>query len=104
MIEKINLQLADFDTEDDRTKAIMDLTAGLKSPFWFWFEKVIQMNIETTQDELFDNEELTKEENNLIKKYLRTLKQLKELPHKQLSILNCVENINEEDDPDPYSK
>ena len=82
MIEKINLQLAEFKDEEEKEKAISDLTNGLQSPFWKWLEKVIQTNIDLTQDELFDNEEMSKEENNLMKKHLRALKQIKELPHK----------------------
>ena len=106
MIEKINLQLAEFKDEEEKQKAIMDLTTGLTSPFWLWLEDLIQKNINLTQKELFDNEEMTKEENNLMKKHLRALKAIKNLPHKQISVLKGVDNENDnvENDPDPYDK
>ena len=100
MIEKINFKLLAFEDEAHQQPAVIDLRNLMAHNGWKFIAKVIELNIRAIQNELNTNENLSKEENNVKKRELRFLRNLKKMPENQIKLLEGHEP--ELDDEDPY--
>lgn len=98
----IKFKLSNIDDEGIKKKLIADIENGLSSPFWQFIVEVLDANIKDTKDQLFNDEDLTKEENNLLKKYIKAFEQLKALPKRQLAFLKEEPIDEDEENYDPY--
>ncbi len=107
MIEKINLELATFEKESDATKAIQDITKGIKSPFWKWLDRLLKENENLLIDNIIQGA-LSKEDEIDAKSMVKISRLIRELPERQLRELdNTVEEEEKEDffgDEDPFEK
>lgn len=102
MIEKLDINLMRFDRPEDEEKAILDLQAFVSTPGWQFMIKVLQQNIDDKTAELLNNETLDKEQNNNLKRDIRVLDFLKNLPQRQLEALKPTNTADDVDEDDAY--
>lgn len=77
-----------------------DLQALVAHPGWkFLVEKVIDLNIRMLRRDLENDESLSKEENDIKKRDLRFLRNLKRIPEFQIDVLLGKNPVLEEYDP-----
>lgn len=99
MIEKVSLKTFNFENEAEQSAAISDLKNLMEHPGWRFLKRVIKMNVKFLRKELETNEDLSKEDNNIIKRDMRFLKSLLKLPDFQIDVLSGKDVALEDDDP-----
>ncbi len=107
MIELKNFKKQGFDTEEERLKAVEDLRTFITTPGWKFLERYIKLNISEMERKILENElgkEIKYSEEDLEKAIRLFLIGLKDLPEKELRLLNREDDDEEDDGLDPYYK
>lgn len=111
MIENTNLKMpTEFENEDDKEQAIHELKALIKSSAWIFLTNILKENISIKESEILDgvyDKEKVYDESDRLKDQRMFMKQLLELPEKQLSLLSPIDSESEEEEDDrldPYHK
>lgn len=97
--QKIEAEL--FNTKEKKQRAIADLQALLANPGWIILEKILKFNAEANATVLLDEEGLTKEQENELRKDRLRFMFLKILPQKLIEQFTAQVNYVEPND-DPY--
>lgn len=110
MIEKIDLKLATFKTEQEVNQAREDIIKGIDSNFWKWIVRVLKKNEEVMANQIIegDFEDNPKMEARA-KAFVTISKMIRGLPKEQLEELNASLPSEEQQedffgDEDPYDK
>jgi len=107
MIEKIDLEIATFKTEEEVNKAILDITKGIKSPFWKWLNRLLKENEELLIDSIIQGT-LSKDNEIDAKSMVKISRLIRELPKRQLKELDGGIDEEEQEDffgeEDPFDK
>jgi hypothetical protein len=84
MIEKIDLKMpTEFDNEDDKEQAILEIQSLIKSPAWIFLTNILNENIKIKESEILDgvyDKEKVYDESDRLKDQRMFMKQLLELP------------------------
>ena len=85
-----------------RDQAIADLTGGKESRFWLVVKSIIQSNVDFMAKQVLEDEELTDEQRNDIRKWRRYLQNILELPERNIASLG--KGATRPTDLDPFYK
>ncbi len=97
MIEKIDLQLAKFENEQEMIKARGDILRGIKTPFWKWIIKLLEANEKELTDAVMEGR-ISPEFEEKAKAFVNISRMVRELPEKQLRELEVSEESEDKEE------
>jgi len=88
MLENVKFKLLSFQNAEQARIAVKDLQGLVNHPGWkFLIERVIDLNIRMLRKDLETKEGMSTEQNDILKRDLRFLRNLKNLPQFQIDTL-----------------
>lgn len=102
MIEKIDFIFDKIVDPKELELAKAELANASSSPLWGFLKNAIELNIKNLESDILDHPDMDIEDNRVKKLYRQALITLKSLPEDFLASLSVDNNIEEDDNDDPY--